>query len=196
MLLLANATIYRSSCDGKNERETKGGDERITHKIHVTRVMDLPRIPIPSIHQNAIPRLRLDCLGILDGLPRQLRERLALYQGAALHLAEPVLLRVARIPDPVDEEVGGVEKGEGEGIPVVFRGGVVGQVDGAVAVREGHAGQIPEDQHEAPFLVVHVPDKISSQNRYPMLLARGNKRREVTHQEVTIHSSPLEQALA
>lgn len=125
--------------------------------------MDLPRIPIPAIHQNAVPCLRLDCLGILDGLPRQLRESLALYQGATLHLAEPVLLRITRVPDPVDEEVGDVEEGEGEGVPMVFRGGVVGQVDSAVAVREGDARQIPEDEHEAPLLVVHVPETDSSQ---------------------------------
>ena len=152
----------------------KGGrDGRVTHEIHVTRVMDLPRIPIPSIHQNAIPRLRLDCLGILDRLPRQLREGLALHQGATLHLAETILLRVTCVPDPVDEQVGGVEEGEGEGIPMVFRGGVVGQVDGAVAVRERDPGQIPEDEHEAPLLVVHVPDEYSSQD-CPLRPERGH----------------------
>jgi hypothetical protein len=26
-----------------------------------------------------------------------------------------------------------------------------------VAVGEGHAGHVPEDEHEAEFLVVHVP---------------------------------------
>lgn len=152
----------------------------MTHEIHVTGVMYLPRMPIPSIHQDAIPSLRLDCLGILDRLPRQLREGLALHQGPTLHLAEPVLLRVARVPDPVDEQVGGVEEGECEGVPVVFRRGVVGQVDSAVAVRERDAGQIPKDQHEAPFLVVHVPGKISSQDRHLVLLASSDQRSGLT----------------
>ena len=126
--------------------------------------MYFPRIPIPSIHQDAIPSLRLDCLGVLDSLPRQLREGLALHESPALHLTETIFLRITRVPDPVDEEVGGVEESQGEGVPMVFRGSVVGQIDGAVAVREGDAGQIPEDQHEAPFLVIHVPDKSTRQD--------------------------------
>ena len=47
---------------------------------------------------------------------------------------------------------------------MVFRRGVVGQVYSAVAVREWDPSQVPEDEHEAPFLVVHVPDKSSSQD--------------------------------
>ena len=34
---------------------------------------------------------------------------------------------------------------------------MVGQVDGAVAVAEGNASKVPEDEHEAPFLEVHIP---------------------------------------
>ena len=34
---------------------------------------------------------------------------------------------------------------------------VIGKVDGAVAVAKWHTGKVPEDEHEAPFLVVHVP---------------------------------------
>lgn len=34
---------------------------------------------------------------------------------------------------------------------------MIGKVDSTVAVAERNSSQIPEYQHEAPFLVVHVP---------------------------------------
>lgn len=34
---------------------------------------------------------------------------------------------------------------------------MISEVDGAVAVGQRNAGKVPEDEHEAPFLVVHVP---------------------------------------
>lgn len=93
----------------------------------------------------------------MDGLPGDLGEGPAPDDLAALHGAEAVLLAVAAVPDPVPEEIGGVEEDQGEAVPAVLGGVVVGEEDGAVAVRERHAGQVPEDEHEAPLLVVHVP---------------------------------------
>lgn len=37
---------------------------------------------------------------------------------------------------------------------------MVGEVQGAVAVGHGHAGEVPEYKHEAPFFVVHVPIRV------------------------------------
>ena len=90
-----------------------------------------------------------------------MRECLALEDRAALLLPEHVLLAVARVPDPVHEQVSCSERGESPARPAVSFWVVRGEVDGAVAVGEGHTGEIPEDEHEAPFLVVHVPTQVS-----------------------------------
>ncbi len=42
---------------------------------------------------------------------------------------------------------------------MVDRRSVVSQVDSTMAIAERHSGKVPEDQHEAPFLVVHVPER-------------------------------------
>lgn len=85
-------------------------------------------------------------------------ERLAVELVATFLGSEHVLLAVASVPDPVREEVTRVEPDEhGPGVGV-DRGVVVGEEDGAVAVGEGYARKVPEDEHEAPFLVVHVPE--------------------------------------
>lgn len=34
---------------------------------------------------------------------------------------------------------------------------VIGEIECAVAVAQWYTGKIPENQHEAPFFVVHVP---------------------------------------
>ncbi len=128
-------------------------------KEQITRIMHLPRNPVPSIDQDAIPGLGFDDLWVLQGTPRKLRECVSLDQGAALHGSETVLLTVGRIPDPVHEEIGceqGDEEGRAEGV-VVDCIEVVGQVKSAVAVAEWHTGEVPEDEHEAPFLKIHVP---------------------------------------
>lgn len=93
----------------------------------------------------------------MKGLPRQLGKRPSVGQRAALPLPEPILLRVGGVPDPVDEQIGDVKETESDGIPVVVRWWVVGEVDRAVAIAERYTGQVPEDEHEAPFLKVHVP---------------------------------------
>lgn len=111
----------------------------------------------PPIDQDRTLRA-LDSLGVLHRLPRQLWESLAENQGTALLLAEAVLLAVGCIPDPVDEQVRNVQECQRESVPAVGGRIVVGQVDCAVAVAQGHTGQIPEDEHEAPFLIVHIPE--------------------------------------
>ena len=145
-------------------------------KVQITRIVDLACISIPSINQNTIPGFCFDNTGIVDGLPRELREGFARDESAALLGAEPILLTVGGIPDPVHEEVGGEEGDQNPGWLGVGTGGVVGEVDCAVAVREGYAGQVPENEHKAPFLVVHVPVHFISSYPPGGWLGEGNTR--------------------
>lgn len=123
----------------------------------VAGVVDLARLAVPAVDEEAVARRSGDLARVLDGLPGHLREGVALGEGAPLHGPETVLLTVAAVPDPVHEQVRDIEAGEEGAVPAVLLGRVVGQVDDAVAVRQRHAGHVPEDEHEAPLLVVHVP---------------------------------------
>ena len=126
-------------------------------EVGVAAIMDLAGEAVPAVDQDAVADVGLDDLGVVDCLPGQLGEGLALDHLAALHGAEAVLLAVAAVPDPVDKQVAGVERNKRIAVPAVLLGRVVGEVDGAVAVRQGDTSKVPEDEHEAPLLVVHVP---------------------------------------
>lgn len=110
----------------------------------------------PPINQDRAI-LSFDSLGVLHGLPWQLREGFSQNHASTLLLTESVLLTVCGIPHPVDEKVQSVQTSEGVSVPLVGRWVMVGKVDGAVAVAQGHASQVPEDEHEPPFLEIHVP---------------------------------------
>lgn len=125
----------------------------------IAGVVQLAGLAVPAVDEEAVPRGGGDLARVLDGLPRDLGERVALGVGAALHGPEAVLLAVAAVPDPVDEEVRDVQAGQEGAVPAVLVGGVVGQVDDAVAVGERDARHVPEDEHEPPLLVVHVPGR-------------------------------------
>lgn len=125
----------------------------------IAGVVQLAGLAVPAIDEEAVPRGGGDLARVLDGLPGDLGERVALGVGAALHGPEAVLLAVAAVPDPVDEEVRDVQADQEGAIPAVLVGGVVGEVDDAVAVGERDARHVPEDEHEPPFLVVHVPGR-------------------------------------
>ena len=63
------------------------------------------------------------------------------------------------------------------------------QINRTVAVAQWNTGEIPKNEHETPFLIIHVPFNIrEAQNQ-------GGKS-SGTYQVETIHSSPFEQALA
>lgn len=49
----------------------------------------------------------------MDSSPRQLRECLPQRLDTALLSAEAVLLAVRRVPDPVDEKVGSIQRDQG-----------------------------------------------------------------------------------
>lgn len=70
---------------------------------------------------------------------------------------EELGLRVTSVPDPVHENVSGEEEEQGDTGVRVVGGVVVGKVDGAVAVRKGYTGHVPENEHEAPLFVEDVP---------------------------------------
>lgn len=121
--------------------------------------MDLARLAVPAIGEDLVAGLGGDRVGVRNAAILEVGESLALFDDAAFFLAELVFLRVGRVPDVVDVEVGdGEEGGEPRG-QLVLGGVVVGDEEGAVAVRQGHAGHVPEDEHEAQFLVVHVPGR-------------------------------------
>ena len=135
--------------------------------------MHFPRIPVPSINQDTITGFRLDGPRVLNSLPGQLRKGFTFQHGPALHLTEPVLLAVAGVPDPVDEEIRDVECSKGKAVPSIGGRMVIGEVDGAVAVGEWYTGQIPEDKHPTPFLMVHVP---AIRDWYLLYTLEGGKR--------------------
>lgn len=148
-------------------------------KVHVASVVDLASILVPTITEEGVTSVGLDLLGVLDGLPGELREGLAVELVTTLLSAEHVLLRVTSVPHPVGEEVAGEEPDKnGPGVRVNL-GIVVGKEDGAVAVRQRHTSQVPEDEHETPLLVVHVP----SGGNHLLTLAAGVGIQEVSHEQ-------------
>lgn len=140
------------------ERAVEARDQAPAHgKEGVAGVVYFASKTVPAVDQDGVARVRGYLARVLDRLPGHLGKSVALGEGAALGGAEAVLLSVAAVPDPVYKEVGDEEHREEDGVPVVLGRGVVGQVDGAVAVGERHARHVPEDEHESPLLVVHVP---------------------------------------
>lgn len=123
---------------------------------YISGVVDLACKTVPAIDEDRALR-SLNGLGVVDSLPWNLGEGLAGNHLSALHGTETVLLAVAAVPDPVPEEVGNVHGGKEPTVPAVLRWIVVSEVDGAVAVGERNASEVPEDEHETPLLVVHVP---------------------------------------
>jgi hypothetical protein len=126
-------------------------------KEEVAGIVDLPGVTVPPVGENRVSSLGLDDAGVLNRLPGELRERLPFEQQATLLDAEAVLLRVGSVPYPVYKKVRNKERGHKVRVPAVGGRWVVGKVQDAVAVAQRHASQVPEDQHKAPFLIVHVP---------------------------------------
>ena len=140
------------------EGAVKAGDQGPSkRKVQVGGVLDLASVLVPAIAKKGVTGRSGDLLRVLDRLPWQLRKGLAVHLVAAFLAAEHGLLAVASVPDPVGEEVGGVEKDEHGNAVAVLRWMVIGEVDGAMAVAKRNTSQVPEDEHEAPFFVVHVP---------------------------------------
>lgn len=147
-------------------------------KPNIGSVVNLASKAVPTVNQDSSLG-RDDGLGVVKSLPRNLREGVAQNQLALLHGTETVLLAVAAIPDPVPEQVGDIDGSKDASVPAVLVRVVVGQKDGAVAVGERNTSQVPEDEHETPLLVVHVPggdDEL-------LTLGAGIGVEEVSHDE-------------
>lgn len=143
--VLSSAAVNITSCtvgdhaaeeDGVEPREgaLESGDETPRNgEPNVSGVVDLAGKTVPSIDKDSSLR-RDDSLGVVDGLPRNLGEGLAPDHLAALHGSEAVLLAVAAVPNPVPEQVCGVEQDKSKSVPSVLRRVMVCEEDGAVAV--------------------------------------------------------------
>lgn len=123
----------------------------------VCSIVDLASICPPSARQQAVSVFGLDKGGVLDDAPWELRECLAEGRDS-LHLhPEATLLGHGCVKDVVRDQELGVECDVCGGAKMV-RGRIVrGHIHDRVAVREGDSGKVPEDDHESPLFVEHVP---------------------------------------
>lgn len=119
--------------------------------------MSFTGIFIPPVSQQKRAVGTLDIAWVLEVRVRQVRERLS-ERGVACHgSSKTVLLSVTSVKEVVGE---GQDDKQSQIVwkrPFVLRWVVVGKVQGAVAVSVRHTGDVPKDQHEAEFLVRHVP---------------------------------------
>jgi len=79
-------------------------------KVQVGGVLNLAGVLVPAVAEKRVTGRGLNLLRILDGLPGELRECLAVLLVAAFLAAEHGLLAVTSVPDPVSEEVRSVEQ--------------------------------------------------------------------------------------
>lgn len=146
------------------ERAIEAGDQAPGNgEVGITGVVDLASVAVPSIDEDRVSRFSLDGAGVLDCLPWELGEGLSLGEGSTFLGTEAILLRVGGVPDPVHEEVGSEKSNQkwgSEGVAVEIIQ-VVCHIQSAVTVSKRYTSQVPENQHEAPFLVVHIPKKVS-----------------------------------
>ena len=160
---------------------------------HVRDVVWLSDNCKPAVDHDIITSIRFDCLGVLDGLPGHLRERLALDKlPASASVSESVLLSIGAVPHPIEEDVRYSEQGESKAIPPILRGVPVGQVERTMAVSERHSGHVPEGEQEPEFFKVHVPSILSDGSEE---IGECLDQSLITYQLVMIISSALAHAL-
>jgi len=124
---------------------------------HITAVVNLASQTIPPIHKNGVSFLGHDGLCVMNLLPWELWECPALHPSSSLHHAEGVLLPIGGIPDPVDKQVGDEECGQCGFAPRISGWLVICEIQCAVTVRQWDTSEVPESQHEAELLLIHVP---------------------------------------
>ena len=134
------------------------GEEHIRHVIRLTDDSK------PAVNHNLVAGISLDELGVLDCLPRDLGEGVALDDLVLFAETDGVLLALGAVPHPVEEEIYDCECCEGIAVPVILGWVVVGQVECAVAVCEGHSREVPESEEEAQLFEVHVPETLLVDN--------------------------------
>ena len=75
------------------ERRVEASDHTPAEsKVHVASVVDLASVLVPAIAEECVASVGFDLLGVLDGLPGELGESLAVELVATLLSAEHVLL--------------------------------------------------------------------------------------------------------
>jgi hypothetical protein len=154
------------------KRRVEAGDQTPRDSEEkIASVVDLACLAVPAISQDLVSVLGGDGLGVGDATVLEVGEGGALVHNATLFLAELVLLAVGGVPDVVHAEVGDCQGNDKPCRPSVLARVVVGDVECAVAVGEGHTSHVPEDEHEAELLVVHVPEVVLAKER-PLLESR------------------------
>lgn len=122
----------------------------------ICSIMDLSGQTIPSIHQNGALG-SFDGLWVLHRLPRNLGKCISPHNLTFLRCSETILLTVATIPNPIPEDVANVHGSQDPAIPAIRSRVMIGEVYGAVTVRQRNTSEVPENEHEPPLLVVHIP---------------------------------------
>lgn len=113
----------------------------------------------PSTTQDGISCLGADTFRVFDELPGELWESFAINHVTVFLGPEYVLLAISCIPHPISEEIRSINKSQCPWVPVVVRRIILSEVYRAVAVCHWNTGHVPEDEHEAKFLIVHVPEQ-------------------------------------
>ena len=101
------------------------GDGPCNSKVDVTGVVNLPGESVPAVDEDCVALCRSQGFRVIDCLPRELRKCLAHDHLALFSLAEAVLLRVAGVPNPIDEAVADKHGSDGGFAPPVLVGVVV-----------------------------------------------------------------------
>lgn len=126
-------------------------------KEHIRNIIRFPNNRKPSINHDVIARVSLNGLGILNSLPWDLGECISFDELALLLVAEGILLAICTVPHPVEEEIQNRESGEGESVPAIFGGVVIGEVECTMAISEWYTGHIPKSEQESQLFEIHIP---------------------------------------
>lgn len=95
------------SAFGAPDNLLKSGDKSPADcEVGIADVVNFACHSVPAIYKNAIACSGLDRLWVLDDSPWELWEALSGNELASFHLPKAILLTVAGIPNPIDEEVG------------------------------------------------------------------------------------------
>jgi hypothetical protein len=88
----------------RNPHSLEASDQTPSHgEEHVRHIVRLAHNSEPTVDHDLIARVCFDELGVLDHLPRYLRESVALDDLAFLSETDRVLLAVCAVPHPVEE---------------------------------------------------------------------------------------------
>jgi hypothetical protein len=120
-------SVSTSHVSIRNLNILESSDQTPCHgEEHIRHVVRLPHNRKPAVNHNFISSIRLDELRVLDCLPWNLRESVALDDLVFLSEADSVLLAVGAVPHPVEEQVYYGESTESVTVPAVFGWVVIG----------------------------------------------------------------------